>query len=68
MIIDSNVYSVSSSISAREFKHVIETLLSCDPEVKKDARYINIYEIATKNDGIDALVLLPKEELRNLHF
>ena len=68
MTIEDSFDSVSSSTNARELKHVIENLLSCDPKVKKDGRYVKLYEIVTTKDEIDALVLLSKEELRCLHF
>ena len=68
MIIDNNFDSASVSTNAREFKHVIDALLYCDLKVKKNVRRINLYEIVTANDVIDALVLLSKEEILSLHL
>ena len=59
--------SITPEKKQKEFKHVIETAMCYDPEVKKILTFINFYREVTSKNGIDGLVLLSKDELRLLH-
>ena len=47
----------------KEFKHLLETVLSYDPEVEKDLEFMSIFREVIFENGIDELILLSKDEL-----
>ena len=50
---DSIKISITPKKKLKEFKHVIETILCCDPEVEKDLTFMNLFREATSKNIID---------------
>ena len=51
----------------KEFKHIIETVLSYDPKVETYLTFMNFFREVTSENIIDELILLSKDELRIFH-